>query len=139
MSPRQPMFEFLIEFNNRHEALEPEIRTLTDAAWEHFLELISAVNLAHCAQPRIREGTWYLRHSLVAAQQEVTACAKSALDAVQKIKEQAAGTGIKNPGFENLADYAIAFAQSICEDPQFLSIETPAPSSSVRSSEVPQI
>ena len=133
------MFEFLDEFHNRHEALEPEIRTLTDAAWEHFFELISAVNLAHCAQPRIREGTWYMRHSLVAAQQDVTACAKSALDAVQKIQEQVAGKGVKNPGFEDLANYAIAFAQSICEDPRILSLEPPAPSSSVRSSEVPQI
>lgn len=133
------MFEFLNEFHNRHEALEPEIRNLTDAAWEHFLELISAVNLAHCAQPRIREGTWYMRHSLVAAQQDVTACAKSALDAAQKLKEQFTRKGVKNPGFEDLANYAIAFAQSICEDPRILSLEPPAPSSPVRSSEVPQI
>lgn len=133
------MFEFLIEFNHRHELLEPEIRTLTDAAWEHFLKLISAVNLAHCAQPRILEGTWYLRHSLVAARQEVTACAKSALDAVQKLKLQVAEKGIRSPGFDDLTDYVIAFAQSICEDARILSIETPPPSSSVRPSEVPQI
>lgn len=139
ISPGQPIFEFLLQISNRYEALEPAIRERIEEDLNHIIHLIGNINRAHAEQYRIRNGNWYLRHRLVAADQEVTVCAKNALDAVLKMKDEVAENGINDHGLEELVDYAIAFAQSICDEPRILSIETPSPSSSVHFPDEPQI
>lgn len=137
--PREPMLQFQLEFSRRHEALEPGIQHLTDASWKRFLSLISSVNLAHRRQVRIQEGSWYLRHSIVATRHEISACAASAVEVVQEMSDRMEKAEFWAPDFDDLAECAITFAQSICEDPGILSIRPPQPPTTVIPSESPQI
>lgn len=139
MSPGQPMFEFLLKLSSRYEALDPAIRERTEADWEQFIYLISDINRAHRALLQFREGSWYLRHALAAAHQDVSDCAAKALETIHQIKGLMAGEGVQDPGFVSLAEYAIAFTQCIFNDPRILSVEIPQPFSGKRSSESPQI
>lgn len=139
MSPGQPIFEFLLKLSSRYEALDPAIRERTEADWEQFIHLISDINRGHRALLQFREGSWYLRHTLAAARQDVSGCTAKALETIHQIKELMAGESVQDPGFVDLAEYAIAFTQGVFDDPRILSVETPQPSSTVRSSESPQI
>jgi hypothetical protein len=119
--------------------LEPETRDLTEADWEQFLDLIRDIHRAHVSQPRMREGAWYLRHSIAAAHQDVADCAASALTLAHGIKKRILEKGMPFPAFEDLADHAIAFAECVRQEPRILSTEVLKLSPPTITSKPPQI
>lgn len=138
ISPGQPTYQFLQEISTRYEALQPAIREHLEAAWEQFMQLITDLHRAHQAVPQIREGTYYMRHTLQAAHQDVSACASEALECIFDIKNRGVRETITDPIFNDLMDVAISFLKSICADPQLLSIEVPQPPLTVRSVGLPE-
>lgn len=139
MSPGQPLFEFLMESSRRYEALDPESRKLAEPIWERFRETMADVHRAHAAQPKIPEGTWFLRHTVEAARQDVSACAAIAFDVAHEVKDTMTDKGMKEPALEKLAEYAIAFTRSVREDPRILSIQVQKPSPAATTPEPPLI
>lgn len=138
ISPGQPAYQFLQELSTSYEALQPATREHLEAAWEPFMQLITDLHRAQQAVPQIRDGTYYMRHTLQAAHQDVSACASEALECISDIKNRGVIEAITDPTFNDLMSVAISFLKSICENPQLLSIKVPQPLPAVRSASLPE-